>query len=191
MNNMKNILLSTTKQLSSLAITKGIDTWGQLVEYVRLLPYGRNSNRNDFSLVLKEEKGSCSSKHALLKLIANENNIPDVKLILAIYKMNKSNTPGIGLDLESYGLAYIPEAHCYLKLGDSREDYTTSSSTFDHLKNDILLEKEIDPLQVIEYKIDFHKKFITKWVNQESTSLSFEHVWLIREKCIKNLTKNQ
>jgi hypothetical protein len=38
-----------------------------LIEKVKNIPYGRNSNRTDFSLVISENKGTCSSKHAFLK----------------------------------------------------------------------------------------------------------------------------
>ena len=184
--------LLSTEPLSSLAVSKGIETWEQLLKFVQLLPYGRNSNRNDFSLVLREERGSCSSKHALLKLIADENRIPDVKLILAIYRMNRSITPGIGFELENQGLKYIPEAHCYLKIGNLYEDFTTVSSTYERLKDDILIEKEIKPFQVIQDKIDFHRNFIKDWLEQESIALNFEEVWMIRETCIKNLSdKNE
>ena len=39
----------------------------ELIVKVKNLPYGRNANRYDFSLVLSENKGTCSSKHAFLK----------------------------------------------------------------------------------------------------------------------------
>ena len=189
---MNSKRLLSTEPLSSLAVSKGIETWEQLLKFVQLLPYGRNSNRNDFSLVLREEKGSCSSKHALLKLIADENRIPDVKHILAIYRMNRSNTPGIGFKLENQGLKYISEAHCCLKIGNSYEDFTTVSSTYERLKDDILIEKEIKPFQVIQDKIDFHRKFMKDWLDQENIALNFEQVWMIRETCIKNLSdKNE
>jgi hypothetical protein len=46
-----------------------------LLEKVKVIPYGRNLNRHDFSLVLSENKGTCSSKHAFLKDFADKNNI--------------------------------------------------------------------------------------------------------------------
>jgi len=186
---MNDKRLLDTKPLSSLALSSGIQTWGQLIKYVQLLPYGRNSDRANFSMVLTEKKGSCSSKHALLKLIAEENNISDVKLILAIYRMNRSNTPGIGLVLEKHGLDYIPEAHCFLKLGNLYKDFTTISSNYEKLKKDILIEKEINPIHVVQDKIDFHKNFIKDWLGQKHSSLDFEQAWLVREKCIKNLSE--
>ena len=70
--------------------------WDELVSYIKELPYGRISNREDLTLVLSEQKGSCSSKHVLLKTVAVENQMEDVGLFIGIYKMTRENTPGIG-----------------------------------------------------------------------------------------------
>ena len=45
---------------------------------------------------MKENKGTCSSKHAFLKKVADWNNIKNVKLILGMYQMNELNTQKIG-----------------------------------------------------------------------------------------------
>jgi len=63
------------------------------------LPYGRTANRTDLSLVISEQKGTCSSKHALLKEVADLNGIKGIDLIIGIYKMSEANTPGIGDEL--------------------------------------------------------------------------------------------
>ncbi len=174
-------------KLTQFAIDLGIDDWNSLLEHVRHLPYGRNANREDLHLVLTEAKGSCSSKHALLKAIADENAIP-AKLILGIYKMNASNTPGIGNALENSGLNFVPEAHCYLELGGFRFDFTNPKSDFSKLEADILQEAEITPDQVADFKVEFHKNFLRNWNSDSGIGLSFEEVWNIREKCIANLS---
>ncbi len=63
--------LNSKDKLTLLIKGKNIFTWNELTHFIRHLPYGRNSNRTDLSLVIKEQKGTCSSKHALLKEIAN------------------------------------------------------------------------------------------------------------------------
>ena len=184
---MKKKKLTNLTPLSSLAISSGINTWEDLIEYVKNLPYARNSKRDDFSLVLTEKKGSCSSKHALLKIIADENEIQDVKLILAIYKMNSQNTPGIGMVLIEQGLDYVPEAHCLLKINGEYFDYTSPQSAFKQIEGDILSLKKIQPNFVICEKINFHQDFIKEWLKQANLNLDFKKIWLIRENCIKNL----
>ena len=128
------ILLTSNKEGTKLLKEKGITHWEALLPFVKKLPYGRNDNRHDFNLVIKEMKGSCSSKHAFLKKIALENHIQDVQLILCIYKMTEANTPGIHKHLSVNQLEFIPEAHCYLKLNGIAKDLTSQSSDMSILK---------------------------------------------------------
>lgn len=158
-----------------------------LIEEVKNIPYGRNSNRYDFSLVLSENKGTCSSKHAYLKEFASKNNISNVKLIIGIYKMSESNTK-INKILIENGLNYIPEAHCYLKIDGTVVDVTSKESNFEKLKNDILEETEIESYLVSEFKIQYHKNYIKKWIIDHQINYTFDEIWNIREQCIKQLS---
>ena len=179
--------LSNDTILSKLAISKGMKTWLELIKFVSSLPYGRNKNRYDLSLVLKEGKGTCSSKHTFLKAVANEKNQNKVKLILGLYRMNNLNTPRIGNELIKHSLNYIPEAHCYLKIGEERLDITTSDSNFSKIEKSLIEEIEIEPNQVSEYKVEYHKKFIKEWIIENKIKYNFNEVWVIRENCIKNI----
>ena len=76
------------------------------------LPYGRNSDRSDWRLILKEGRGTCSTKHALLADLAREN-LRHVVPVLGVYDVDEGNTPGIGTVLERHGIPCVPEAHCY------------------------------------------------------------------------------
>ena len=111
--------LNSEKELTTLVREKGIETINELLKYVKKIPYGRNSSRINFSQVITEERGTCSSKHAFVKAIAQENDLENIKLILCLYKMTEKNTPGIGNELTKNGIEYIPEAHCYIKVDNS------------------------------------------------------------------------
>ncbi|MBL4708347.1 MAG: hypothetical protein JKY48_07925 [Flavobacteriales bacterium] len=163
-------------------------TWEGLIQFVRHLPYGRNANRKDLKLVSFEKKGNCSSKHALLKRVADANNIADVQLILGIYKMNHLNTPNIGNVLIEKSIDFIPEAHCYLKINGERTDITSHQSNFKNLQKDIVQELEIQAEQVAEFKVNYHKDFLRKWILENKMQIGFDEIWQIREKCISNLT---
>jgi hypothetical protein len=173
--------------LTTLVKDNGIKNWSELIEFTQKLPYGRNQNREDFSLVIKENKGTCSSKHSFLKKVADLNNFDNVKLILGMYRMNDLNTPKIGNTILESGLEYIPEAHCYLKLNNQRIDITNNDSNIENLINDILEEIEIEPEQVNIFKVDFHKKYLQNWISKNEIKIDFERVWEIREQCIKKL----
>ena len=185
---MTDYKLISNDELTELAMSNGIITWNQLTNFIKALPYGRNMNRKDLGLVLSEKKGTCSSKHALLKSIADFNNVPNIDLIIGIYRMTESNTPKIGTELTENSIKFIPEAHCYLKINGNRIDLTTKESEFNKIKKDILQEKEIEPNQVYKFKVDYHKEFVKKWMKETNSKFTFNDIWRIREKYVENLT---
>lgn len=163
--------------------------WSDLIQFVKGLPYGRNLNRTDLELVIIEKKGSCSSKHALLKKVADLNKIQNVKLILGIYKMNQQNTLGIGKVLLENDFEFIPEAHCYLEINNRRIDVTTNNSQFKKIEPYIMKELEIRPEQIAKFKVEYHKTFLLNWITENRIDRSLNDIWNLREKCINNLSK--
>ena len=161
----------------------------ELIDKVKNLPYDRNTNRYDFSLVLSENKGTCSSKHAFLKDFADKNEIENVKLYIGIFKMNEVNTQKLGDLLTKNNIKYIPEAHCYLKINQIPVDVTTSDSFYDKIKHDIIEEIEIIPNQVSDFKVEYHKAFLKKWIKETNQNNTFEEIWRIREECISKLSE--
>ncbi len=184
-----NFPITASKQLSKLTRELEIHNWGNLVNYVQKLPYGRNENRTDLSLVLKEKKGSCSSKHAFLREVAIENSQTNIQLVLAIYKMNAKNT-NIGDVLEGSGLEYIPEAHCYLKINGERIDVTSNNASFKKIEKEIISEIIISPDQVADFKVKYHQDFIKTWILEKKIQKTFDEIWETREGCIQYLSEN-
>lgn len=187
---MTNYPLNSTDELTLCAKEIGCSTWRQLCGFVANLPYERISDASNRKYVLIEKRGTCSSKHALLKTMADLNNIPDVELFIGMYRMNTENTPLIGNTLKNSGLDYIPEAHCYLKVSENYEDYTSTSANIDSIRKDLLKEYRIEPNQIGEHKTTLHQQYIKEWIKNEQISLGFEEVWFIREQCIKAMSKN-
>jgi hypothetical protein len=161
--------------------------WQETITFVKQIPYGRNANREDFSLVISENKGTCSSKHAYLKDFANKNNIPNVRLFIGIYKMNEQNT-SIGKILSEHKIDFIPEAHCYLKIDGKTVDVTSKDANFDKIKANLIQEIEIEPYQVADFKVNYHQNFILNWLIETQSKFTFDEIWKIREKCIQKLS---
>ena len=180
--------LNSKDDLTRSIRERGIQDWETLTNFVRQIPYGRNASRTDFSLVITEHKGTCSSKHALLKTVANLNDMPNIELILGMYRMNAENTPGIGDAFTGQPIQYVPEAHCYLKINGQRLDYTNPTAAISRIEADILSELSIEPAQVGQFKVDYHQAFIKKWIREEGFSMTFEEAWAVREACIQNLS---
>jgi hypothetical protein len=152
--------------------------------HVWRLPYGRNSERANYGLVLVEGRGTCSTKHALLAALAREHDRP-VELWLGIYEMNEDNTPGVGPVLRGYGLDSVPEAHCYLACKGVRVDLTRAEPT--QPIEDFLHEESIEPEGIGAYKVDTHRACMREWALKRN--LDFEQVWWIREECIVALSE--
>lgn len=182
------IQLESNDPLTIDMVESGVVTWEDLVRCVKTFHYGRNSNRADLSLVWYERKGSCSSKHAFLKHVAELNKIKNVDLILCMYKMNGDNTPKVGSVLNEFNLDYLPEAHCYIRMNSEAIDVTTMTSSFASIQADVLEEQIIQPEQVIEFKVDYHKSYLKKWGEENHPHKTFEDLWEMREKCISALS---
>jgi hypothetical protein len=113
--------------------------------------------------------------------------IKNVKLYIGIFKMNEQNTK-IGTILSSKNIDYIPEAHCYLKMNGNPIDVTTTDSFYEKIKNELLEEIEIIPSQVVDFKVEYHKNYLKKWLDETKSTISFEEIWKIRELCIEELS---
>jgi hypothetical protein len=141
--------------------------------------------------VLNERKGTCSTKHALLKALASEQGLP-IRLMLGIYEMNVRNTPLVGLVLEEYHLPCIPEAHCYLVHQGRRIDVTRN---LDDQESEpisaFLVEEEITTEQIGEYKRRWHQAFMRQWLHQRNLlDFDADQLWRIREECIAALSRS-
>jgi hypothetical protein len=136
-----------------------------------------------------ERKGTCSSKHAFLKHVADLNDIQHVELILCMYRMNAINTQKVGEVLTEFQIDYLPEAHCYLRIKGESVDVTSTHSNFSLIEKDVLEEQIIQPEQVAEFKVDYHQSFMKKWGEQYHPEMTFEELWAIREQCIARLEK--
>jgi hypothetical protein len=106
--------------------------------------------------------------------------------------MHERNTPGVGAVLTQYGLASLPEAHCYLMYAGRRIDVTRCVEVPTEPITEWLYEESIIPEQIGDYKVTLHRHFMQCWVNanaEQVRGLSFEDVWRIREACIAALAQ--
>ena len=179
---LPDFALDASRPLGERFAALGIRDYHDAARHVRSLPYGRNSDRSDWRLVLDEERGTCSTKHALLAELARENG-RRVALVMGVYEMDGANTPGVGAVLGSDGLSRIPEAHCYLVHGGVRVDVTQEGGGEQVQR--FLHEEEIDPCQIGDYKVEAHKAFVRRWA--EERGLDPGRVWRVREGCIAAL----
>lgn len=184
---MLDFKIQSTAIISSEFKKLGIFSFSEALVFVKTMPYGRNINKSNPLCIFEDNKGTCSTKHTLLKELANENGHNELKLMLGMFKMNAANTPPIKKVLGKYNLAYIPEAHNYLKYEDTIIDCTTTKELY--FQPFLLEETEIDVTQIIEYKVAYHKQYLFNWLKNNRLPYSAEEIWQIREACIAALSE--
>lgn len=190
MKDLSTYKITSEETLSQSLIAKGISNLSELSEWLKELPYHRISDNTNLGLTITENCGTCSSKHAFFKFICESNGYQEFDLCIGIYKMSEKNTPGIGSALTISELDYIPEAHCYMSMGNDVLDLTKPNSIYDAVKEDILIEQVVELDQLQTFKPEFHKAYIAKWKTENDIHLSLDDLWKIREACIFNLSKN-
>ena len=171
---------------SALLKDKGITSFPEACTSIASLPYGRNSRRDDLSLVISEEKGTCSSKHGLLGRILEENNIDDIHLIAGIFLMSPETHPVLTDFFKGKPYSSIPEMHCYLRSEGQRYDFTSKDNRMPAIEPKIIREQRIEPHQTGDWKVKIHQEYIKGWLlRNPQIEMSFEEIWKEREECIK------
>lgn len=185
----KNFDITSKLPVSKLFTDRHIVNFADACTFIKNLPYGRNANKNDLTTIFADNCGTCSTKHALLKQLAIENNADFVCLKLALFNMNGDNTPEIAQTLDQYGLQYIPEAHNYLTVNGQFVDCTKQNSPQDKIMANLYNEIEIEPKQITGFKVSYHQTFLKDWLlNNPDITFDLAELWSIREKCIADLS---
>ncbi|WP_313504412.1 hypothetical protein [Kaistella carnis] len=191
MKELPNFKIHPNGEISKEFLKLNILTFKEATEFIRKMKYGRNENKNNLKTVFVDNCGTCSTKHSLIKKLADENNFSEIKLVLGIFKMNSSNTKEIRQTLKTYNLEYLPEAHNYLKYDSEIYDFTKKDSKPTDFINELLEEIEIKPEQITNFKVNYHKEYLAKWLTEnKKIKFTLNEIWKIREKCIENLTEN-
>lgn len=183
-----DFLIQDQGPVSRAFLSRHIKRFSEACHYIQHLPYQRNAVKDDPLVVLRDGCGTCSTKHALLQQLAIEHKQSAFSLWIGMFKMNGTNTPAIRSTLQKHGLAYIPEAHVYLKWGEAYLDFTRKGSHPEQFLPELIHECAIKPAQIGAFKVSYHQQFLKQWLTQQKeVSLPFEAIWAIREQCIKDL----
>jgi hypothetical protein len=173
-----NTTINAVGKISQLFLAKNITTLWQAIEHVQKMPYGRNIDRTNYSQVLIEERGTCSTKHALIAALAKEMDI-SLNLTLVIFLLTSHNTPKIAPILESYHLIAVPEAHCYLTYNNKILDVTLPDSKEFLFSPKVEDEFIITTEQIGLFKLEKHQAFINRWI-KINNDLNIELIWDVR-----------
>lgn len=179
-----NFKLNTESPISKKLIELGILDFDSACEYVKNIPVGRNSSRNNFTLIIDENRGTCSTKHALLNLLTEENNQNDIELMFGIYLISPETNPQLTKLFEGNNLTNLPESLCFLRYKGKRYDFTSHNNFLNQIESKIVREQRIEPNQVGEWKEKIHLDYLMKWIKRNpELTLNIDEIWKIREEC--------
>lgn len=181
--------IRSDKEISAAFLGRNISTFNEAADYICKLPYRRNADKNKLVTVFADGCGTCGTKHALLKQLADENGIDGFRLIMGVYKMSAANTKPVAGILAQHQLEYVPEAHNYLRFHGQVLDYTKPGFSVVNFLHDVMEETEITPGQISDFKVAYHKDFIRRWIDgQPGFPYTTEETWAIKESCIHALS---
>lgn len=173
--------------VSKAFLERGIDDFSNACLHVQALPFARNENPIDFLSVLSEEKGTCSTKHALLATLALENGREDIELMVGIFLMNEETHPQLKSIFEADEIIGVPENYAFLRCGQQRFDFSNSNWSLVDYEHRIVREQRCDPGQMHDWKPMIHKHYIGGWLKRQQLERSEEEIWSLREKCLAQL----
>lgn len=181
-----NFEILSREPISELFRSLNLNTFSEAANYIQTLPYKRNPDKTDELSVLKDQGGTCSTKHAVLKRLADENKHPAIKLMLGIFSMKATYSEKLIPVFEKYRIDEMPEAHNYLRINGKVEDFTARNCK--EFENELIVEVEIQPEQIIDFKVSYHKEFLRKYLAENPhIPYSLDEFWIIRESCIEAL----
>lgn len=185
--NLPNPELIQSCEIADDLLSKGVANLYQAIEYTHLLPYCRISDSTNYHLVLKEQRGTCTPKHALIAELASSFHIP-LHLKAGIIIMNADNAPKIVPVLKKYQLNEIIEAHTYLEYEHHHLDITFPEKTNFKMTFPLLKERNLTLQDLGEIKMAWHKEAMKEFLLTQHLPYDLDQIWEIREQCIQALS---
>lgn len=181
---LPNFQIKSDGKISRLFLERDILDFKTACAFIQNLPIGRTTLTTDFSLVFTENKGTCSTKHAILNQLAEENENYEIELMFGIYLMNSETHSKLAEFFKNKAYQILPESHCFLRYKGKRYDFTSSSDILTSIENKIVREQRIEPQQVGEWKEKIHQDYLMRWLNRKpEIKISLEEIWNDREYC--------
>ena len=165
----------------------GWRTFSALGKGLLHLPYARLTGTTALS-VLREGRGTCSGKHAVLKTVAEEHHRVEVQLVECYFLMHAGSTAGLDGALPEALRHGLPEAHCYILTTDGVLDVTRPGVSRAYLPAGGILRESPIRLADLERKATRHRGFLGGWRARHAPAFSAEDLWTLREACIRALS---
>lgn len=184
--------ISNVGIISKKFLSLGIHTFIDACRYVHTLPYGYNTNRDDLMILFKENKGTCTTKHAVIATLAAELNLPIEKSI-GIYAMTEKIVIGTNEILKKYNLPYMPMIHCYLVYGRYRVDLSEGNNNGKNRPlEEFLYSQQVEPNISEKDEYLLYRKALKDQIlkRKEMEGIELKQILHAREESLQLLKKN-
>jgi hypothetical protein len=179
---------AVTKKFLSL----GISGYRAACDYMRQLPYGYNSDRDDPMILFQEKMGTCSTKHAVAATLAAELNVPVIKHI-GIYAMTEAIVENAGEIVIRFGLPYVPVVHCFLQYEAHRVDLTEGNRNGKKCAiDDFLFTAPVAPDISAKHEYLLYRQALEQKIlkRKEMDGVKIKQVLQARESALELLKRN-
>ena len=178
--------------VSKMFINLGVTSLQKACRYVHELPYGYNANRDDLMILFKEKKGTCTTKHAVIGILAQELALP-VNKNVGIYAMTEEIVSGTDTLLAELHLPYIPMLHCFLAYENFRVDLTEGNRNGKNRSiEEFLYVQQVEPDISEKDEYLLYRKALKDDIlkRPELSGIDLKHILRGREEGIKLLKAN-
>lgn len=125
---LPNAVLRSGSPVADALLARGVTMFRDACQWVKDLPYGRNSRIDDVMVLFDEGHGTCVTKHGVIARLAGELQL-DVHKSLGFYRLTDQIVTGVSDILRPYSLDFVPASHCFLEHGPFRVDLTQGNRT--------------------------------------------------------------
>jgi hypothetical protein len=143
--NLPDSKIKPIGEISRKFLDLGINSFREACDYVHNVEYGYNTDYEDRMIFFKENKGTCTTKHATIAGLAEELEIPLYKHV-GVYKFTEEISSGTKEILKRFNIPYVPMVHCFLVYEKFRFDLTEGNCNGKNTSlEEFIHEERVDP----------------------------------------------
>ena len=178
--------------ISARFLSLGIQSFMDACRYVHELPYGYNTDRDDLMILFKENKGTCTTKHAVVATLAHELDLL-IEKNLGIYGMTEEIVTGTNEILTKYRLPYVPMIHCFLAYGENKVDLSEGNHNGKNRSiEDFFFTQQVEPNISAKEEYLLFRKALKDHIltRKEMGGVDIRQILHAREEGLKLLKRN-
>ncbi|TKJ23617.1 MAG: hypothetical protein CEE43_02855 [Promethearchaeota archaeon Loki_b32] len=191
-NKIPDVEIEDKGEISKKFLELGITSFREACEYVHNIEYGYNSDYDDKMVLFKENKGTCTTKHAVITGLAEELNIPLYKYV-GVYKFTEEISNGTNEILKKYKLPYVPMVHCFLVYKKFRFDLSEGNCNGKNTSiEEFIHEEKVNPFISRKDEYLLFKKILKEKVlpSKEMEGIAERSILKARQESIILLKEN-